>query len=148
MNTDSRPMNAIELKMLESFSKRHEESLWGKKSETTPTVVHTTFGDGCSVITLEPTNDRPAYYVILADSIITCFEEALDFIAHNEELVFQAIENEYGNVDDQQYDDDDGNEIDTPEEDWWEDGEMPLNISSGYTAGYFDNQPFKNKEKS
>ena len=141
MKTDSRPITKKELEILEPFSKRHKTRLWGQESETTPTVVHTVFGDGKSVVTLEPTNSRPDYYVILADSSFNCFEDFLRFMAENEELVLQAIEGEYGNADDTQYDDD-GNEIDCYD-DGWEDGEMPLDIGSGYTTGYFDNQPFK-----
>jgi hypothetical protein len=145
--TDTRPITEDELKILEPFTKRHKASLWGEESETTPTVVHTVFGDSRSVITLDPTNDRPAYYVMLADSSINSFEDALEFIADNEKLVFQAIEEEYGNVDDTQYDEE-GNEIDCYDDGWenGEDGEMPLNISSGYTTGYFDDQPFKEVE--
>lgn len=142
MKTDTRPITDDELKKLEPLTKRHKTSLWGQESKTTPTVVHTVFGDGGSVVTLEPANSRPDYYVILADSSVNCFEDFLRFVAENEELVFQAIEEEYGNVDDQQYDED-GYDIDTPDEDWWEDGEMPLNIGSGYTTGYFYKQPFK-----
>ncbi len=139
---ESRHITKKELEILKPFSKKHKEFLWGQESETTPTVVNTVFGDGRSIITLEPANDRPAYYVILADSTIKCFEDALEFIANNEELVFQAIEEEYGNVDDL-YDED--GEID---EDLYENGEMPLNIGSGYTAGYFDRQPLQKKFKS
>jgi hypothetical protein len=140
--TDTRPITDEELKILEPFTKKHKTFLWGQESETTPTVVHTVFGDGGSVVTLEPTNGRPDYYVILADSSFNCFEDFLRFVAENEELVFQAIEEEYGNADDEQYDED-GNEIETLDDNWWTDGKMPLNISSGYTTGYFDNQPFK-----
>ena len=144
MLTDTRQITDAELIKLKPFTKKHTASLWGQKSETTPTIVHTVFGDGGSVVTFEPTNDRPAYYVMLADSSFTCFEDFLDFMRENEELVLQAIEEEYGNVDDQQYDEND-NEIDEDSHDynWGEDGEMPLNIGSGYTTGYFDNQPFK-----
>lgn len=145
MITDSRPITEDELVKLKPFLKRHKASLWGEESETTPTPVHTVFGDGGSVVTLEPMNDRPAYYVILADSSIKSFKDFLQFMVENEELVLQAIEEDYGNVDDQQYDED-GNDIETPDDDWWEDGKMPLNIGSGYTTGYFDNQPFKNEE--
>lgn len=126
-----------ETKTLAPYTKKHKTKLWGQESETTPTLVHMVFGDGRSIITLEPTNSRPDYYVMLADSSINSFEDALEFIADNEELVFQAIEEDYGNIDDQQYDDD-----------WWKDGEMPLNIGSGYTAGYFDNQIFKQAMKT
>ena len=142
--TDTRPITEQELKALEPFTKKHKAYLWGEESETTPTVVHTVFGDGKSVVTLEPTNNRPDYYVILVDSSINCFEDFLRFVADNEELVFQAIEEEYGNIDDTQYDDE-GNEIDCYDDGWktGKDGEMPLNIGSGYTTGYFDNQPFK-----
>jgi len=139
---DTRQITKEELKAIEPLTKRHKTSLWGQESETTPTVVHTVFGDGGSVVTLEPANSRPCYYVILADSSFNCFEDFLRFMADNEELVLQAIEEEYGNVDDQQYDED-GYAIETPDDDWWEDGEMPLNIGSGYTTGYFNNQPFK-----
>jgi len=142
--TKSRQITDEEINLLASYTKSRKTTLWGQESETTPTLVHTVFGDGRSIITLEPTNSRPDYYVMLADSSINSFEDALEFIADNEELVFQAIEEEYGNVDDQQYDEDD-NEIETPEDDWWEDGEMPLNISSGYTAGYYDNQILKKR---
>ncbi len=140
---ETRQITEKELEILKPFSKRHKTSLWGSESGTTPTVVHTVFGDGHSIITLEPTNDRPSYYVMLADSTIKCFEDALEFISCNEELVFQAIEEEYGNVDDQQYDEEE-NEID---DDLYVDGEMPLNIGSGYTAGYFDNQPLQKKSR-
>jgi len=127
---DTRQITKEELKAIEPLTKRHKTSLWGQESETTPTVVHTVFGDGGSVVTLEPMDSRPDYYVILADSSFNCFEDFLGFMADNEELVLQAIEDEYGNVDDEAgYD--------------WEDGEMPLNIGSGYTTGYFNNQPFK-----
>ena len=147
---DSRHITKEELETLKPFSKKRKAWLWGHESETTPTIVHTVFGDGHSIITLEPTNDRPAYYVMLADSTIKCFEDALHFISYNEELVFQAIEEEYGNIDDQQYDEE-GKEIeyDPYGDHSCEDGEMPLNIGSGYTAGYFDNQPLqKNPNKN
>lgn len=145
MITDSRPITEDELVKLKPFTKKHKAHLWGQVSENTPTIVHTVFGDGETTVTLEPTNDRPAYYVILADSSINCFEDFLRFVAENEDLVFQAIEEEYGNADDPQYDDN-GNVIeqDSDDYDWGKDGELPLNISSGYTTGYFDNQPFKN----
>ena len=146
MITDTRKITKEELGKLEPFAKKHKASLWGEISETTPTIVHTVFGDGGSVVTLEPANDRPAYYVILADSSITSFKDFFRFMTEHEELVLQAIEDEYGDVDDQQYDED-GNEIETPDDDWWEDGEMPLNTGSGYTTGYFDNQPFKKAEQ-
>ena len=147
MLTDTRQITEEELKAIKPFTKKHKASLWGQKSETTPTVVHTVFGDGGSVVTLEPANSRPDRYIILADSSFNCFEDFLQFMRENEELVLQAIEEEYGNVDDQQYDED-GKEIDCYDDEWeeWEngeDGEMPLNIGSGYTTGYFNNQPFK-----
>lgn len=140
--SDTRQMTDEEVKQLEPFLKKHKTTLWGQERDTTPTLVHTVFGDGRAVVTLDPANSRPDYYVILADSSTKCFEDFLRFIAENEELVLRAIEEEYGNVDDQQYDDD-GNEIEMAEEDEWVDGELPLNTSSGYTTGYFDNQPFK-----
>ena len=147
MITDTRPITAYELVKLKPFLKKQKAYLWGQESETMPNPVLTVFGDGGSVVTLEPTNDRPAYYVILADSSIKSFEDFLQFMAENEELVLQAIEEDYGNVDDQQYDEDE-NEIDedSPDYDWGKDGEMPLNIGSGYTTGYFNNQPFAKRK--
>ena len=141
MITDTRPITDDEVKTLGPFLERHKTRLWGEEYETTPTLVHTVFGDGRSVVTLDPLSSRPDYYVILADSSIKHFEDFLDYLRENEELVFQAIEEEYGNVDDQQYDAD-GHAIETPDEDWWEDGDLPLNTGSGYTAGFFKNQPF------
>ena len=146
MITDSRPITESELAKLTPLCQRHKATLWGQESETTPTIIHTVFGDGGSMVTLEPANSRPDYYVFLADSSFTCFGDVLDFMRENEELVLQAIEEEYGNVDDQQYDGD-GNDIETPDEDWWEDGEMAINTGSGYTTGYFHNQPFKEMAK-
>ncbi len=140
--TDTRQITQAELKAVKPFVEKHKTSLWGQESMTTPTLVHTVFGDGRSIVTLEPANSRPDYYVILADSSMSCFKDFLRFLSENEELVLQAIEKDYGNVDDQQYDNDE-NEIDTPEDDWWEAGEMPLNTGSGYTTGYFFNQPLK-----
>jgi len=143
---ETREITQDDLKRIKPYTGRRKTSLWGQPRETVPTIVHTVFGDGGSLITLDPTNSRPDYYIMLADSSITCFEDALVFISHNEELVFQTIEEEYGNEDDPQCDDD-GYEIeDNGDGPSWEDGEMPLNIGSGYTAGYYDNFEVKNKE--
>ncbi len=142
MITDSRPMTQEELKKLTPLCQRHKTTLWGKESETTPTIVHTVFGDGGSMVTFEPADSRPDYYVILADSSFKCFEDFLDFMRENEELVLQAIEEQYGNVDDQQYDED-GDEIETDETNYGPDGELVLSTGSGYTTGYFHDQPFK-----
>ena len=144
MITDSRPITDEEVEKLQPCLMKHTASLWGQESETTPTLVHTVFGDGRSVVTLEPMDSRPDYYVILADSSMKCFKDFLQFMRDNEELVLQTIEEEYGNVDDRQYAEE-GNTIETPDEDWWEDGEMPLNIGCGYTTGFFNNQPFAEK---
>ncbi|KKL57400.1 hypothetical protein LCGC14_2235790 [marine sediment metagenome] len=140
MKTDSRQITDRELEKLKPFSEQHKASLWGEEMNTTPTIVHTVFGNGRSLVTLRPMSTRPDYYVILADSSITSYGDFLNFMREHEELVFQAIEEEYGNVD-WQYDEDD-NEIETPGECEWNEGEMPLDTSCGYTTGFFNEQPF------
>jgi hypothetical protein len=122
----TREITTKELKQLKSYACEQTAYLWGHKYKTTPTIISVVFGDGGSLISLEPTNSRPDYYIMLADSSIKSFEDAIHFISENEELVFQAIEEEYGNADE----DDEDNHVD---------GQMPLNISSGYTAGYYHN---------
>ena len=119
--------------MLLPYTKEHKASLWGRESRTTPTLVDTVFGDGGSLITLDPTNSRPDYYLMLAPSSIKSFEDAIEFISYNEELIFEPIELEFGNVDDDSYDSD---HPDDPDD---EPGSLALNIGSGYTAGYYDN---------
>lgn len=142
MITDTRPITESELEKLKPLCQRHKTSLWGKESMTTPTIVHTVFGDGGSMVTLEPMDSRPDYYVFLADSSFTCFGDVLDFMRDHQELVLQAIEEEYGNVDDQEYDEE-GNGIETDEPNYGPDGDLVLSTSSGYTTGYFYEQPFK-----
>ncbi len=124
---ETRPITPKEIKMLLPYTKEHKTTLWGTEYKTTPTLVDTVFGDGGSLISLEPTNSRPDYYIILAPSSIKSFENALRFVSENEELIYEPIECEFGNVD-YEVDDEDCEA---------EDGCMPLNIGSGYTAGYF-----------
>lgn len=134
MSTETRPITKEETEMLAPYAKEHKTTLWGQACKTTPTLVGTVFGDGGSLITLEPTNSRPDYYLMLAPSSIKCWREALNFISENEELIYEPIEIEFGNVDDEDYDED-------------EDvgGTLALNIGSGYTAGRYDN--FQNTAK-
>lgn len=129
----TRPITDEEIKMLVPYTKEHKTSLWGQPCKTTPTLVDSVFGDGGSLISLDPTNSRPDFYIMLAPSSIKSFEDALDFIMHNEELIYEPIELEFGNVDDEDYDSDEN-----------EDGRMALNIGSGYTAGYY--YEFKRKD--
>ena len=127
----TRPITDEEIKILLPYTKRHKTSLWGQKCKTTPTLVNTVFGDGGSLITLDPTNSRPDFYIMLAPSSIKSFEDALEFISNNEELIYEPIELEFGNVDDP---DDEDNPEDDPSD---EPGRLALNIGSGYTAGYY-----------
>lgn len=131
MTITTRPITDEEIKMLLPYTKKHKTSLWGQPHIITPTLVNTVFGDGGSLITLDPTNSRPDFYIMLAPSSIKSFEDAIDFISHNEELIYEPIELEFGNVDDDSYDPDDEDDPDD------EPGRMALNISSGYTAGYY-----------
>lgn len=131
---ETREITQEELERIRPYATEQDEYLWFQKHKTTPTIVHTVYGDGKQLISLDPTNTRPDYYIILADSSIKCFENALDFVADNEELIFQSIEEEYGNSDD--WFDEDGGEIE--DKDDLLPGEMPLNIGSGYTCGFFD----------
>ena len=124
MSIETRPITKEEIEMLAPYTKEHKTTLWGQACKTTPTLVDTVFGDGGSLITLEPANSRPDYYIMLAPSSIKCWRDALVFISENEELIYEPIEIEFGNVDDE--DEDVG-------------GTLALNIHSGYTAGYFDN---------
>jgi len=125
---ETRDITQEEIISLSPYMKKHKEGLWGKSYQVIPTLVHTVFGDGGQLISLDPTNSRPWYYLILAPSEIESFEDALEFITENEEAIFQPIEEMYGNVDDEE---------DPPDEDDGVDGCMPLNIGSGYTCGYF-----------
>lgn len=131
MIIDTRPITKEEIKLLLPYTKEHKTSLWGQTYKTTPTLVDTVFGDGGSLITLDPTNSRPDYYIMLAPSNIKSFEDALEFISNNEELIYEPIELEFGNVEDDSYDPYDDDDPDN------EPGRMTLNIGSGYTAGYF-----------
>jgi len=131
---ETRDITQEEIASLSRHLKKHKEGLWGKSYQVMPTLVHTVFGDGGQLISLEPTNSRPWYYLILAPSNIESLADALEFVSENEEAIFQSIEEMYGNFDDD--DDDDNADLD---------GSMPLNIGSGYTCGYFDNYK---KEKS
>lgn len=131
MDRETRPITNAERKMLQPFTKKQKSSLWGHTYDTVPTLVDTVFGDGGSLISLEPTNSRPDFYIMLAPSEIKCWRDALDFISENEELIYEPIEIEFGNVDDEDYD-----------EDEHPDGCLALNIGSGYTAGHF--APFVN----
>lgn len=126
MEIKTRPITKEEIKMLSLHTKEREVSFWGQTHKTTPTLVNTVFGDGGSLISLDPMNSRPDYYIMLAPSSIKSFEEALEFIVDNEELIYESIELEFGNVDDE----------DEPND---ESGSLALNIGSGYTAGYYDN---------
>jgi hypothetical protein len=134
----TRPITDEEIKMLSQYTKEHDASLWGQKHKTTPTLVNTVFGDGGSLISLDPTNSRPDFYIMLAPSSIKSFEDALDFVMHNEELIYEPIELEFGNVDDDDYDPD---REDDPSDEL---GYLALNIGSGYTAGYYNE--FKRKD--
>lgn len=128
----TRPITPEEIDMLRPYTKEEKTALWGQEHTTTPTLVNTVFGDGGSLISLEPANSRPDFYIMLAPSNITNWREALDFIADNEELIYEPIEEEFGNSDDHY--DDEGVEIDDID---IEPGCMPLNIGSGYTAGHY-----------
>ena len=130
---ETRPITKEEIEMLAPFTKEGDGYLWGSKYKVTPTLVDTVFGDGGSLITLDPTNSRPWFYIMLAPSSIKCWRDALDFISENEELIYEPIELEFGNVDDDDYDETEHG-----------DGEMALSIGSGYTAGHYDN--FTNTE--
>lgn len=138
-SVETRPITKKEIEMLLPYTKEREVNLWGRVCKTTPTLVNTVFGDGGSLITLDPTNSRPDYYIMLAPSSIKSFEDALEFVADNEELIYEPIELEFGNVDDDSFD---PNDEDDPDN---EPGRMALNISSGYTAGYYDNFELKTK---
>lgn len=130
---ETRDITQEEIKTLSPYLKKHKEGLWGQSYQVIPTLVHTVFGDGGQLISLEPTNSRPWYYLILAPSKIESLEDALEFVTENEEAIFQPIEEMYGDVDDTGWDGE--NEEDLEKADI--DGEMPLNIGSGYTCGYF-----------
>ena len=138
MEIETRPITEKEIKTLGPYTKEQDTSLWGVKYKTTPTLVDTVFGDGGSLISLDPANSRPDYYIMLVDSNIQSFEDAIDFISNNEELIYEPIELEFGNYEDDY--DDDGAYIPDDEETA---GHLKLNICSGYTAGYFHN--FKRK---
>ena len=125
---ETRPITKEEIEMLAPYTKQGDGYLWGSKYRVTPTLVDTVFGDGGSLISLEPTNSRPWFYIMLAPSSIKCWRDALDFISEHEELIYEPIEIEFGNVDDEDYDESEHG-----------DGEMALSIGSGYTAGHFDN---------
>lgn len=131
MDIETRPITKAEIEMLKPYTKEGDAHLWGSTYRVKPTLVNTVFGDGGSLISLDPTNSRPWFYIMLAPSEITCWREALEFIADNEELIYEPIELEFGNVDDEDYNED---------EDC--DRGMALNIGSGYTAGHYDT--FKN----
>lgn len=133
MEIETRPITEKEIKMLEPYTKEQTESLWGTTYKSTPTLIPTVFGDGGSLISLEPTNSRPSYYIMLAPSNIKSFEDAIDFIMNNEELIYEPIELEFGNSDDDY--DEDGVCINEDEE--ADAGRLKLNIGSGYTAGHF-----------
>jgi hypothetical protein len=128
MTIETRPITKEEIEMLKPWLKPQNAGLWGQTYKTKPTLVDTVFGDGGSLITLDPANSRPDFYIMLAPSEITCWEDALNFIADNEEFIYEPIEIEFGNVDDEDYD-----ENEHP------DGCLALNIGSGYTAGHYDN---------
>ena len=128
MSIETRPIKKEEIEMLAPYLKEGDAWLWGSKSRVKPTLVNTVFGDGGSLISLEPTNSRPWFYIMLAPSEIKCWEDALRFVSENEELIYEPIEIEFGNVDDEDYDEDEDCDCG-----------MALNIGSGYTAGHFDN---------
>ena len=123
----TRSITQKEIESLAQYLKSHKVGLWGSSYNVTPTLVHTVFGDGGQLISFEPTNSRPWYYILLAPSSIKSFDDALLFVSENEELIYRPIEEMYGNVDD----------CEDADEDSDLDGKMPLNIGSGYTCGFF-----------
>lgn len=129
---ETRPITKEEIKMLLPYTKERIATLWGLSHKTTPTLIPTVFGDGGSLITLDPTNSRPDYYIMLAPSNIKSLEDTLEFVADNEELIYEPIELEFGNSDDD-YDEDGVCICEDNQE-----GRMKLNIGSGYTCGYYE----------
>lgn len=87
--------------------KRYWTRWWGQRIFCDPRFVKQALGDGNVLLGLEPLNTRPHYYIIRVDSrwhLSGCSSRACDedecpdeLVEHLEEI-YEAIEEEYGEV--------------------------------------------------
>lgn len=98
---------------------------WGTEYEITPLLIDEIFGDGLKLLAVTPLFTRPNFYVVRVDSAL---EDAADLFNDDEERLIQAIEEMFGNAEDE-----DGE--DSKVRDWpaWHDG--------GYSYGFLIDQP-------
>lgn len=82
--------------------RRQRATLWGKAYFITPRLVTRFLGDGKQLIWFTPMATRPNYYAVRIDSSwkISNWEEPPNLIDHVDEI-YSAIEEEYGNQDDE-----------------------------------------------
>lgn len=84
---------------------------WGSEYDITPAFVAAFFGDGKQLVAITPLNTRPNYYVIRVDSSwnLSNFQDEPIMGDYIDEI-YDAIEAEYGCMDDRDEEDE------TPEE--------------------------------
>ena len=105
-----------------------EVEFWGSKYKTKPRLVPTVFGDGEAWVAFIPLNTRPNYYVVKMDSNFRMADGDAHDVAED---VMCAIEEEYGNVDD------DGAEREWPE----------LNLDCGWVCESYSPPPAKRSKR-
>lgn len=104
-----------------------EGSLWGQVSIIKPAMVPTVFGDGGQLFGFQALMSRPDYYVVLGHSGWT-----EDDIGERSEAIMQAIEDAYGNADDEHDEADEADAHFPAWQDggcaWWVYNKVPTNI--------------------
>jgi len=128
-NTMNRSMTESEITTWsEAYCQPRQVELWGAKSEVSPVLVSTVFGDGMKPMWLEPLATRPDYYIIAGSSTWDLNKELREIM----EEILQTIECEYGRYDDEQEQDESTEEHQTRTE--W----PALDTSCGYSWGELD----------
>jgi len=95
-----------EIELLRPYTKKRKVSLWGTPSMVTPCLIRTVFGNGKQLMGFQTLNSRPKYYLVLVDSKTPIDnDDAFDEFFEKHfgifpDVIYQAIEEEYGNAND------------------------------------------------
>ncbi|MHD0644454.1 hypothetical protein ACYPKM_02305 [Pseudomonas aeruginosa] len=93
------------------IEKPHPTKFWGQDCICDPRLVSTIFGDGRQLFRYAPIDTRPNYYIIRVGSDWT-----EDSYRVHEEDILQAIEHDFSNADNGQYDQETGATL--PDGEW------------------------------
>lgn len=106
----------------------YETKFWGQPCTCDPKLIETVFGDGRRLIYYTPLATRPNYYIVRVGS-----DWDDDVYIERMEEVYEAIEADFGNADDSQYDPETGHSLKE-----WEQLDWPAFHDGGGCYGFTD----------